>query len=318
MKKRWIIVVVIGGIAALTALGIRFGTGAGGIKGALFRQAMPLDYFEPYNSLPAKFDQVSQGIYAFRFGFNRGLVVDTEAGLAVLDTFNREYSSALKKQLGESFPGKRVRWVFYSHHHLDHVGGAVILDPQEVIGHADVNHSLDDWPRAKDVLRVTTPIEGDLEMELGSTRLKLLFMPRSHSTTLYGFHLPEADVVYAPDLMFVKAMPPFGFPDWYYPGYIRALDRLIALNAKHYVPSHFDNGTREDLIAYRDMMVDFRDTVSAGLSRYNYDAASGQTLRAVLDEAYPILRDRYGDWHGFDAMFVPHFGGQAGGVYLGY
>ena len=68
----------------------------------------------------------------------------------------------------------------------------------------------------------------------------------------------------------------------------------------------------------RDMMVDFRDTVDAGLAHYGYDAASGPRLRAIFDEAYPALRKRYGDWHGFDAMFVPHFGGQAAGTYLGY
>jgi glyoxylase-like metal-dependent hydrolase (beta-lactamase superfamily II) len=143
-------------------------------------------------------------------------------------------------------------------------------------------------------------------------------MLRSHSSTLYGFYLPDQDVVFAPDMMFVNAIPPFGFPDWYYPGYIRALERLIALNAKHYVPSHFDNGKLVDLVAYRDMMVGFRETVSAELAQYDYDAASGANLRAVFTEVYPVLKKRYGHLHGFDAMFVSHFGGSAGGTYLGF
>ena len=313
--KRWQVLL---GIAVVAVLGVHFLLGPGGIKGALFRQAMPIGYFEPSNTLPAKLERVNNRTYSFRFGFNRGLVVDTQEGLAVFDTFNPKYAAALKAKLDETFPGKPVRWVFYSHHHLDHIGGTAVLEPQEVIGHADVNASLDDWPRAKDLVRVTSPIDGDALMTLGSVRVELLFMPRSHSTTLYGVYLPDEDVVFAPDMMFVKSMPPFGFPDWYYPGYIRALDRLIALDAGHYVPSHFDNGSRDDLIAYRNMMVDFRDTVAAGLERHGYEAASGANLRAVFDEAYPILRSRYGDWHGFDAMFVPHFGGQAAGTYLGY
>ena len=72
------------------------------------------------------------------------------------------------------------------------------------------------------------------------------------------------------------------------------------------------------MIAYRDMMVDFREAVAAGLAKYDYEAASGRDLRAVMDEVFPVLRERYGHWHGFDAMFVPHFGGQAGGTYLGF
>ena len=115
----------------------------------------------------------------------------------------------------------------------------------------------------------------------------MLFMPRSHSTTLFCFYFPDHSVVFAPDMMFVQAMPPFGFPDWYYPGYIRALDRLIALDAAHYVPSHFDEGGKADLVAYRDMMVDFRDTVTAGQIT-GPDRRREPVVRRVR------LRDRFG------------------------
>jgi len=289
-----------------------------GIKGTLFRQAIPAAYFEPYNDFPPTLEPVTANVYSFRVGFNRGLVVDSDAGIAVFDTFNPEFAAALKSVIAERFPGKHVQWVFYSHHHFDHIRGAQVLEPAHIVGHHEINATLDDWPHAADIARVTDPINGDTEMMLGSTRVQLLFMPRSHSLSLYGIYLPEHDVVFAPDMMFVRTMPPFGFPDWYYPGYIKALDRLIALDAAHYVPSHFDNGGHADLVDYRNMMVSFRDTIATGLSRYGYDAASGDTLRKVFDEAYPVLRERYGEWHGFDAMFVPHFGGQAGGTYLGF
>ena len=118
--------------------------------------------------------------------------------------------------------------------------------------------------------------------------------------------------------MFKDAVPPFGFPDWYYPGYIRALDRLLTLKAQHYVPTHFDIGQREDLVAYRDMMVDFREAVKNGLAADDYDAADGQRLRRVMKDVYPKLAKKHGHRKGFEAMFIPHFGGQAGGTYLGY
>lgn len=309
---------IVFGIVIAGLVGLRLATGDLGIKGIIFQQAFPTDYFEPYNAFPPTLEPVNSRVYSFRVGFNRGLVVNTDEGLAVFDTFNKTFAQALKVAITEKFPGKPVRWVFYSHHHLDHVRGAEALEPMEIIGHEDVNASLDDWPHAAQIARVNVPVEGDVDMMLGSVRARLLYMPRSHSTTLYGFHFPDESVVYAPDMMFVKAMPPFGFPDWYYPGYIRALDRLIELNAAHYVPSHFDNGNRADLIDYRTMMVDFRDAVTASLAKYDYDAASGTNLRAVFAEVYPELRDRYGHWHGFEAMFVPHFGGQAGGTYLGF
>jgi glyoxylase-like metal-dependent hydrolase (beta-lactamase superfamily II) len=288
------------------------------IMQSVLRQAIPLDYFEPEAAKPDRFERVAENVYAFRHGFNRTMVVDTGEGLAVFDTFNAGFARALRARLTRELPGRSVRWVIYSHNHLDHVRGAAELQPQEIIGHADINRLLADWPHLNDIVRVTRPVEGDTEIRLGSARIQMLFLPQSHSTTLYGFYLPEQKVVFAPDLMFVEAFPPFGLPDWYYPGYIRALDRLIALDADHYIPSHFEMGSRSDLLAYRNMMADFREVVVAGLARHNFEAADGATMRQVFDEAYPALHAKYGHWHGFEAMFVPHFGGQYGGTYLGY
>jgi hypothetical protein len=120
-------------------------------------------------------------------------------------------------------------------------------------------------------------------------------------------------------MMFVRMVPPYDFPDYYYPGYVRALDRLIALDAQHYVPSHGRRGSRDDLIAYRDMTVDFQQTVrSEMLARSVESATDGTVMREVLKASYDRLEPRYRDWHGFDAMFVPRFGRQVGGTYLGY
>ena len=66
------------------------------------------------------------------------------------------------------------------------------------------------------------------------------------------------------------------------------------------------------------MMVDFRELTVAAMAKYGYHAADGATIRAAFDQVYPKLKARYGDWHGFDAMFIPHFGGQVGGTYLGF
>ena len=197
MKKLFAAVIA---ISACAALAIIFGVDATVIKKKIFQQAMPLGYFEPYSSLPAKFENVSGPIYSFRYGFNRGLVVDTDEGLAVFDTFNREYAAALIEQLRESFPGKQVKWVFYSHHHLDHVRGAAILGPQVVVGHSDVNPSLDDWPHAKDILRVTAPFDGDSDLVLGAVQLKMLYMPPIPFDIALWVLLPDGEFGFCPRL----------------------------------------------------------------------------------------------------------------------
>lgn len=296
------------------------------VKKAVFAQAMPTTYFSHYHEkiAPALY-QVSDSVYAYERGFARSLIIVVDEGIAVFDTFNTEHATHMRDALAEAFPGKQVRWVVFSHNHLDHIRGSDVFQGAEIIGHKLVNELVSDWPNAgATITQITRPIEGDTVLRFGGVTVDALYMTFSHSHTLYGFHvrqskLVEADVVFAADMMFVKAVPPFDFPDFYHPGYIRALDRLIALNAAHYVPSHTDRGTRDDLIAYRDMMVKMEETIRLGLLARGAEAAvDGRAARAVLKESYDVLSAEYGDWHGFDAMFVPKFGRYYGGTYLGY
>ena len=309
-----------GGLAAAVLVVALAAVNRTSLKAWLFSQAMPPAYFSYYDTIKPALYQVSGPVYAFERGFCRSLVLRTSEGLAVVDTFGDEHVKALKAALGERFPGEKIRWVIFSHNHLDHIRGSSLIEGAEVIGHADVNQLVADWPDAgKGIAPVTRPIAGDQTLQLGGVEVQALYMPFSHSHTLYGFYVPSEGVVFAADMMFVKAVPPFDFPDFYYPGYIRALDRLIALNAKHYVPSHTARGTRDDLIAYRNMTVDFQTTVKDEiLARGPESPTSGPALSASLRAAYAKLQPKYGDWHGFDDMFIPKFGRHVGGTYLGY
>lgn len=313
-------------VVLLVGAALYFAVNPAPLKKFVFAQAMPTDYFAPYHdSIAPALYQVSGAVYAYEHGFARSLVIVADSGIAIIDTFNPEHATALRAVLAENFPGKPVRWVVFSHNHLDHIRGSEVFKGAEIIGHAMVNDLVADWPKAgKTITPVTRIIEGDTTLQFGNITVDALYMTFSHSHTLYGFHVRQndvvkEDVVFAADMMFVKAVPPFDFPDFYHPGYIRALDRLIAVNAAHYVPSHTDRGTRDDLIAYRNMMVKMEQTIREGLLARGTEAAvDGYAARAVLRESYDVLSAEYGDWHGFDAMFVPKFGRYYGGTYLGY
>jgi glyoxylase-like metal-dependent hydrolase (beta-lactamase superfamily II) len=294
------------------------------VVGALFpvkmwvlRQAIPTDYFDPENAKPDDFDHVSGALYAFRHGLNRSAVLDTPEGLAVFDTFSTSHARKLREELGRRFPGKPVKWVFYSHNHLDHIRGAGELSPVEVIAHKDVSSYVADWKHA-DVAPVTRALDGDAEIVLGGVVVSLLYLPRSHSQTLYAYYFKSERAVFTPDTAFIRSFPPFGLPDWYYPGYVRGLDRIAALDFEHCVPSHFEMGRKSDFLDYRQMMVDYREEGAAIVDAMGGEPSSGVEMRGHFGPAYLKLRAKYGSWRGFDAMFVPHFVGQIGGTYLGY
>lgn len=315
--RKWLIG---GGTAGVLLLILLAWTNGPTFRALLFSQAMPTSYFAHFDYIRASLYKVSGPVYAFELGFTRSLVLRTPQGIAVFDTFSDAHAAAMTAAIEKEFPGEPVRWVIFSHNHLDHIRGSTLLGATEVIGHGDVNQLVGDWPEAgRDIAAVTRAITGDQTLDLGGVEVQALYMPNSHSHTLYGFYIPSAGVVFAPDMMFVKTLPPFDFPDFYYPGYIRALDRLIGLNAAHYVPSHADRGTKQDLIDYRDMTVAFQTVVRDEILSRGIEAPTdGAALRASLRAAYAKLQPKYGSWHGFDDMFVPKFGRHVGGTYLGY
>jgi glyoxylase-like metal-dependent hydrolase (beta-lactamase superfamily II) len=311
--------ILVGLVAVAALLGAAIIGFRSPLRSWLYAQAMPTSYFSHFRTIAPSLYQVAGPVYAFEAGFTRSLVLRTPEGVAIIDTFSEVHAAAMKEAIARQFPGEPVRWIVFSHNHLDHIRGSTLFAGVEVIGHADVNRLVSDWPVAGQAAEVTRAIAGDQILMLGGVEVRALYMPFSHSQTLYGFLIPSQGVVYAPDMMFVRTLPPFDFPDFYYPGYIRALDRLIALNADHYLPSHAWRGDRDDLIAYRDMTVDFQSTVAAEISSRGVEAPTdGAAMRAALRAAYAKLEPKYGDWHGFEAMFIPKFGRHVGGTYLGY
>ena len=54
----------------------------------IFQLAMPTDYFESQIEKGDEFSEITSSVYSFRHKFNRSLIVDTGAKLAIFDTYN--------------------------------------------------------------------------------------------------------------------------------------------------------------------------------------------------------------------------------------
>jgi glyoxylase-like metal-dependent hydrolase (beta-lactamase superfamily II) len=268
------------------------------------------------HSTGSSFTELRANVYSYQRGFNRNLVLRTKAGLVVVDSFNAKFARGLAAELKRRFPGEGVHTLIYSHYHLDHVGGGAALAPANVIGHRDLKKYWRFLER-DDILPVTREVAGDTRLNIGGVELRLLDMGLSHTDTLFAVLLPEEGVLFAPDLGFVRSLPPAGMPDMYYPGYVAALERLAALDFDLYVPSHFDTGEREDLREYLAFLKDTRALVQATFDRHGPIAEPGAAAQ-YYDEVYLPLKAKYGDWVGFDEMVLPFMIRNFAGVYLGY
>ena len=164
-RKTWLIPAGIA-LAALAALAL-IGNG-NALRRQAYAVAMPLDYFSAYDDIEPQLYQVAGPVYAFEQGFTRSLILRTNDGIAVFDSFSDSHAEALRAALARQFPGERVRWVIFSHNHLDHIRGSPPCRQTRSSITADVDMLVSDWPDAgRGIARVTRPIEGDQVLTLG-------------------------------------------------------------------------------------------------------------------------------------------------------
>lgn len=264
------------------------------------------------------FEQLAGNVYTFQWQWYRSLVIDTADGLVVIDPMNARMATALKAELDRRFPGKSVDTLIYSHYHLDHASGGAALHPRNVIAHAK---SPQYWAAVADASKVLAPtrlISGDTTLTIGGVTIEAVQIPPSHSDTLFAFYLPAQRLVYAPDLAFVRYVAPDAVPNNYMPGYIEGINKVLKLDFDTLVPGHFGIGKKQDMAEYRDMLLYGCQLAREALALYGGPGVKSGNWAKYFDYMYPKMKARYGDWGGFNEMFVLNFVGDVTGEALGY
>lgn len=276
-------------------------------------------YFHGEGIDGTQFEQLTQNIYTFRWNWYRNLIIDTKVGLVVIDPMNPKMSAELNKVLKLRFPNKKVHTLIYSHYHLDHTSGGANLSPQNIIAHEKSPRYWNDVEH-KDVLTPTRYISGDTVLNIGGIEIRALYLGLSHTDTLYAFHIPSERLVFTADVGLVKTAPPVGVPDKYAPGYLKAMNRIIAIDFDTFVPSHFGYGVKQDLIDWRDMMEYGRALSRKAIAEIGTPGAvaNKKQMGQYFDAVYYPMREKYGKWHGFNDMFVLNFVRDIVGESLGY
>lgn len=183
-----------------------------------------------------------------------------------------------------------VRFVINTHWHLDHTGGnenlgkggAVILAHDNVrtrmaAGQVMPTLNLTVPPAGKDALPVVT-FDGGVTLHLNGDTLDVVHVANAHTDGDALVHWTKADVLHMGDAFFHRLSLPFidldsgGSIDGLIAAVNRGLD--IAGTNTRIIPGHGPIATRADLVAYRDMLVDVRGKVAAGI-------AAGQTLAQI-------------------------------------
>ncbi len=198
-----------------------------------------------------------------------------------------------------------VRFVVNTHWHGDHTGGnenfgkrgAVIVAHDNVRQRMSTQQVMRSFnttipPSPKDALPVVTFGNG-MTLHLNGDTLHLLHARNAHTDGDSLVHWIKSDVLHMGDTFFEEVSFPFidlgsgGSID----GLIAATNQGLELAGPNtrIIPGHGPMARRADLLAYRDMLIDVRGKVAAGMS-------AGRTL-AQIQATRPAAR--YGMPDGF-------------------
>jgi glyoxylase-like metal-dependent hydrolase (beta-lactamase superfamily II) len=250
--------------------------------------------------------KVGQGVYAAigtdggKAGSNAGFIVGSN-GVVVVDTF--EEIAPAKDLLAEirKITNLPIRFVVNTHYHLDHTGGnavfaqagATILAQQNLRGWLRTENMKFFGPNPKPeqkamVEALVMPDEtysDAVDIYLGARQVQVRYM-LGHTGGDSVVTVPDADVVFAGDLVWQKHLPNLidaTTSDW-----VKTLEKLLADHpGATFVSGHGDVATVADVRDFHDYLVTLRDAVAKA-------QAAGKSDQALVDAVLPQLQEKYG------------------------
>jgi glyoxylase-like metal-dependent hydrolase (beta-lactamase superfamily II) len=183
-----------------------------------------------------------------------------------------------------------VRYVVYSHHHVDHTAGGA---PFKAAGATFVAHRQARAALAAlnhpDVVIPDLVVDDKAVLTVGGTRVELHFVGKNHSDNTLVTFVPKDRIIYAVDFLLIKELPFRGLPDTYVLEYVDSVDRTLALEWDRMIAGHSRQGgigTKDDIRAFRGYMSDL-------LAAVKQAAAEGKCEARAMEE---IKLPQYADW----------------------
>jgi glyoxylase-like metal-dependent hydrolase (beta-lactamase superfamily II) len=261
----------------------------------------------------------------------------TPEGIILADPLSPEFSTWLKLELAQKFPGKPVKFVLESHYHWDHArGGGMWADTATFIGHENMRKNLaapiaqapppgdttdqngdnklsreetstatranfDKFDTDHDGFLTSEEINADIRrpdivfsdrytVNLGGKKAELIWARNRHTSDLFDTYFPAERVLFAHDYVWVNRMCcNFAFDRRPISTWIASLKQLETLDFDLLINSHWEPGTKADLIAFRQWLEDLQTAVADGIK-------AGKSLAEIKT----IKLDKYKGWQGYD------------------
>ena len=240
--------------------------------------------------------RIADGVYQFRYQGHNGFLVVTDDGVVAVDPISTQAASHFADEIKRVAPGARLRAVVYSHDHADHATGARVL--MDAFG-ARVPVIAQDNAAAKladagpDLPAPDVTFTDQMTLHFGGRAIELHYLGKSHSDNMLVVLVPDVRVAFAVDFVSNDRMGYQDLPDYHFPDFYWALERLMTLEFDTIV---FGHGPPGDPVSIRRQ----------GLYYGSLRAAVQQAIdnEWTEDEAAERVRlPQYEQWGQYEAWF---------------
>ena len=246
-----------------------------------------------------KWTEHGDGVFSKRYqslDLNIGAVA-CDDGLLIIDT--RAHHAQARELIEDlkAISKLPVKWVINTHHHWDHTFGNGEFHEADIWGHESCVSALADYGQvtlarlkkmapaqaaAFDEVLILPPnrtVSDETTVTFGGRRIEMKHLGRGHTNNDLVVVIPEADVVFAGDLVENDAPPSFGdaYPlEW--PTTVAALAELVTGPV---IPGHGTPADREFVVSQQ---ADLADTAELARKRH----ADGMTAEAAAATGGPF------------------------------
>jgi glyoxylase-like metal-dependent hydrolase (beta-lactamase superfamily II) len=242
--------------------------------------------------------KVADNVYVFRYAGHQSMFVVTPEGVIATDpiALGRPQAAVAYVEEIRKITQAPIKYVVYSHHHYDHItGGKPFKDAGATfIAHRNAKAHLEKLKEPNTIIPDEV-VDDRRVLELGGTRLELIYTGRNHSDNSLVMLLPKEKILFAVDFLPVQALQFREMPDTYVPDFFDSIDRVLALDWDRMIPGHPAPGgrlgTKDDVRAARQYLVDVSDAAKDL-------AAKGQCLN---DDAMRAVKlPKYESWGAYN------------------
>ena len=202
----------------------------------------------------------TEGVYIFRYGNAQSMFIVTPDGVIATDPVGYGRTDRGQVYLGEirKITNAPVRYVIYSHQHIDHTAGGQALKEAGAtfIAHRNAKARLERLRDPNTIIPDDT-VDRSRSIRLGGTTLELTYVGPNHSDSTLVMRLPRERIIFAVDFLHGGAVGGRGFIDSYPLEWGQSIEQVLKMEWDRLIPGHPGPdgrlGTRkdaEDMLAF--------------------------------------------------------------------